>query len=116
MRETTPTGALTEEFKCAQYLDALPEIEFWVRNLARKNTSFRLQTSKDWFYHDFVCRLQDGRVLVIEYKGKHLYDALDAEEKRSVGNVWESRSKGRCLFFMPTDGNFAEIDAKIRRS
>jgi hypothetical protein len=26
--------------------------EFWVRNLARKATSFRLQTSTDWFYPD----------------------------------------------------------------
>lgn len=116
LRETTSNGALTEEFKCAQYLDALPEIEFWVRNLARKNTSFRLQTSKDWFYPDFVCQLQDGRVLVIEYKGKHLYDALDAEEKRAVGKVWESRSNGRCFFYMPTDGDFSEITAKVSRT
>lgn len=112
LRERTLSGELTEEFKCAHYLDGLPEVEFWVRNLLRKAKSFRLQTSKDWFYPDFLCQLKDGRVLAVEYKGKHLYDAADAEEKRAVGAVWASRSGGRCLFAMPTEGDFSTI-AKI---
>jgi type III restriction enzyme len=90
-------------------------VKYWVRNLSRKPTSFRLQTSTDWFYPDFLCQLTDGRVLAVQYKGKHLYDARDAEEKRSVGMVWESRSEGRCLFVMPTDGEFSVISAKISR-
>ncbi|MBE3088428.1 MAG: hypothetical protein IMZ71_04875, partial [Chloroflexi bacterium] len=78
-----------------------------VRNLVRKTSSFRLQTSEDWFYPDFLCLLTDGRVLAVEYKGAHLY--ADAEEKRLVGKVWEARSGGRCLFSMPTESDFAEI-------
>jgi type III restriction enzyme len=112
LKETTPGGDLTEEFKCAQFLDSLPGLQFWVRNLSRKSTSFRLQTSKDWFYPDFICQLTDGRVMAVEYKGKYLYDAPDAEEKRLVGKVWESRSAGKCLFAMPTQTDFSEI-AKI---
>ena len=77
--ETTPTGKLKEEFQCAQFLAGLPEVKFWVRNLANKSTSFRLQTSKNWFYPDFLCQLIDGRNLVVEYKGEHLF--ADAEEK-----------------------------------
>ena len=53
--------------------------------------------------------LNDGRILVVEYKGKHLYDAADAEEKRAVGEVWASRSGGRCRFVMPTEGDFTSI-------
>jgi len=49
------------------------------------------------------------RALAVEYKGKHLCDAVDAEEKRAVGEVWASRSGGRCLFVMPTDGDFSTI-------
>jgi type III restriction enzyme len=109
LRETTPNGNLTKEFKCAQYLAGLAKVEFWVRNLPRKATSFRLQTSKDWFYPDFLCQLTDGRVMAVEYKGRHLYDAGDAEEKRSVGAVWASRSGGKCLFVMPTEGGFSVI-------
>ncbi len=109
LTEKTAEGRITEEFQCAQFLDGLPQVRFWVRNLARKSTSFRLQTSKDWFYPDFLCQLTDGRTLAVEYKGKHLFDGVDAEDKRAVGEIWASRSDGRCLFVMPTDGDFSTI-------
>jgi type III restriction enzyme len=113
LTEKTADGRLTEEFQCAQFLDDLPSIRFWVRNLPRKTTSFRLLTSKGWFYPDFVCELVDGRALVVEYKGKHLYDGNDAEDKRIVGQVWASRSGGTCLFAMPTEGDFSAITRAI---
>ncbi len=109
LTEQTAEGRITEEFQCAQFLDGLPQVRFWVRNLARKSTSFRLQTSKDWFYPDFLCQLMDGRTLAVEYKGKHLFDGVDAEDKRAVGEIWASRSGGRCLFVMPTAGDFLTI-------
>jgi type III restriction enzyme len=109
LREKTPSGDLTEEIKCAQFIDAMPQVKFWVRNLARKTSSFRLQTSTDWFYPDFICQLVDGRVLVVEYKGKVFYDSIDSEEKRAVGAVWASRSGGKCLFVMPTEGDFSAL-------
>ena len=115
LEDTNSGGRLREEFKCAQFLDALPEVRFWVRNLARRPTSFRLQTSTDWFYPDFICQLEDGRVLAVEYKGGHLVDAPDADEKRDIGNLWASRSQGRCLFVMPSNGRFDEIEAKIKK-
>ncbi len=109
LTEKTAEGRITEEFHCAQVLDGLPQVRFWMRNLVRKPTSFRLQTSKDWFYPDFLCQLIDGRSLAVEYKGKHLFDGIDAEEKRAVGAVWATRSRGRCLFIMPTEGDFSDI-------
>jgi type III restriction enzyme len=114
LRETTPSGEQTEEFKCAQFLDGRPEVKFWLRNLVRKPSSFRLQTSTDWFYPDFLCQLADGRVMAVEYKGKDRYTAEDAEEKRTVGAVWASRSGGRCVFVMPTDGNFSVITSATK--
>ena len=112
LKETTPSGTLTEEFKCAQFLDGMPQVKFWVRNLSKRTGSFRLQTSKDWFYPDFVCQLHDGRVLVVEYKGKHLL--AEAAEKAAVGAVWASRSGGRCLFVMPTDQDFAPVTKAVQ--
>lgn len=114
LRELTQNRELTEEFKCAQFLDSLPEIQFWVRNLSRRSTSFRLQTSKDWFYPDFVCQLINGRTLVVEYKGKYIYDTTDSEEKRTIGAVWASPSSGQCLFVMPTDNDFSVIAKVVR--
>lgn len=114
LREQTQGGDLTEEFQCAQFLDGLREVRFWLRNLSRKPGSFRLQTSTDWFYPDFVCQLVDGRALAVEYKGKDRYDNVDSEEKRAVGAVWASRSGGRCLFVMPTGGDFSAIKKAIK--
>jgi type III restriction enzyme len=114
LEEMTPSGKLKEEFRCAQFLDGLAEIQFWVRNLSGKSTSFRLQTSTDWFYPDFVCQLIDGRSLAVEYKGLDRYDNKDSEEKRAVGAIWASRSGGRCLFAMPTDRDFSTITSLVR--
>jgi type III restriction enzyme len=107
--EKTPKGTIKEEFKCAQFLDDFPAVEFWVRNLSNKDSSFRLQTSTDWFYPDFVCQLKDGRTLAVESKGEHLAEGRDAEEKQMLGKLWESRSNGRCLFVMSVAGDFSEI-------
>ena len=111
LREKRADGELTEEFKCAQFLDGLPQVKFWVRNLSKRASSFRLQTSKDWFYPDFVCLLNDGRALVVEYKGKYLL--VESADKAAVAAVWASRSCGRCLFAMPTDQDFTPIRAAI---
>jgi type III restriction enzyme len=103
-----------EEFECAQFIDLLPEVKFWVRNLDRRpNCSFWLQTSSDKFYPDFVCLLNDGRYLVIEYKGEDRWSNDDSKEKRDVGGLWEARSGGKCLFIMPKGKNFGAIKEKI---
>ena len=106
-----------EEFQCARFIDTLPEVKFWVRNLERKPlSSFWLQTSTDKFYPDFVCLLTDGRYLVVEYKGVHLWSACDAKEKREIGELWEARSGGQCLFIMPKGPDFDAIRAKLSQN
>ena len=103
-----------EEFQCAQFIDRLPQVKFWVRNLERKPLhSFWLQTTTDKFYPDFVCFLIDGRYLIVEYKGVHLWSADDAREKREIGELWEARSGGQCLFIMPKGPDFDAIRAKL---
>jgi len=112
--EHTPKGAIKEEFQCAQFIDRQPEIRYWIRNLPRRSTSFRLLTSKDWFYPDFICQLNDGRILVVEYKGEHIFEFAPEEEKKAIGAVWAGRSKGKCLFVMPTKKDFREISEVIK--
>jgi type III restriction enzyme len=102
-----------EEYDCAIFIDQMPEVESWVRNLERRpNTSFWLQTSTDKFYPDFVCLLKDGRYLVIEYKGADRWTNDDSKEKRMIGEIWEKRSGGKCLFIMPLGKDFAAIRTK----
>lgn len=102
-----------EEEQCAQYIDSLSEVTFWVRNPARGSQAFWLQTPTDKFYPDFVCQLSDDRHLVIEYKGADRWSNDDSKEKRAVGKLWENRSKGACLFIMPKGKDFDAIKAKV---
>ena len=89
-----------EEFQCANALDSLPGVKFWVRNVARHPDSFWLPTATDKFYPDFVVLLDDGRRLVVEYKGAHIADTSDTAEKRTIGRLWEQRSGGKSLFLV----------------
>lgn len=89
-----------EELECAKILDMHPNVKFWVRNIERSQHSFRLPTSTDYFYPDFVAMLADGRILVVEYKGEFLRDTPDTEEKISIGELWASKSSGKGLFLM----------------
>ncbi len=103
-----------EEFLCAQYLDQMDEVEFWVRNLERQDKlSFWLQTATDKFYPDFVCKLKDGRYLVVEYKGADRWSNDDSKEKRRLGELWEMKSGGKCLFVMPQGRELEPIKVKI---
>ena len=106
-----------EEFQCAQLLDTHPRVKRWVRNLeGRPQHSFWLQTSTDRFYPDFVCKLTDGRFLVVEYKGFDRWSDDDSKEKRTIGNKWEELSDGRCLFIMPKGPDWNAILAKLQFS
>ena len=95
-------GESGEEFQCAKALDAEPEVQFWLRNVARHDASFRLPTSTDFFYPDFIAMLNDGRILVVEYKGAHLAETPDTKEKANIGEVWARLSKGKALFLLAT--------------
>ncbi|HEY5972673.1 MAG TPA: DEAD/DEAH box helicase family protein [Pseudoxanthomonas sp.] len=95
----TPKGVLTEEFLCAQQIDLLDVVEFWVRNLVHPS-QFWMPTSIQRTYPDFVVKLKDGRLLVIEYKGDHLANDPLEQEKELVGKLWAKRSNGRGLYLM----------------
>lgn len=102
-----------EEFECAQFLDSLEEVKYWVRNTERRRASFWLQTSTDKFYPDFVCLLKDGRFLIVEYKGTHLWSNADSVHKRQLGELWQARSNKQGLFIMPHSKDFAAIRNKV---
>ncbi|MDB6135355.1 MAG: restriction endonuclease subunit [Verrucomicrobiales bacterium] len=107
-----------EEEKCAWHLERLcgeGKLAFWVRNLVRKGSaSFFLQKATDRFYPDFLARLPDGRTLVVESKGAHLWEA--SGDDRRIGKLWEEMSQGRCLFIMVTAGQLGMIDLKLKPS
>lgn len=91
-----------EEFQCAQAIDSLPEVRYWLRNVMKHPQSFYLPTATDRFYPDFVALLNDGRQFIIEYKGALLAPRgiADTDEKRAIGLCWERASGGKGLFVM----------------
>lgn len=106
-----------EEYLCACELEkwaSRGRIEFWVRNLVRKPcSSFFLQTAEGRFYPDFICRLPDKTILVVEYKGANLKGAnlyAAAHPDRAVGELWAELSEGRCRFVMVTDKKWSSIE------
>jgi type III restriction enzyme len=95
-------GEEGEEFQCAKVIDAEPEVRFWLRNVSRHSASFRLPTSTDFFYPDFIAMLKDDRLLVVEYKGAYLAETPDTKEKANIGEIWARLSKGKALFLLAT--------------
>lgn len=88
-----------EEAECAATIDSLLHVKFWVRNLERRpDYAFWLQPATDRFYLDFVALLKDRRSLVVEYKGTDRMETPDTKKKKALGELWVTRSKGRCIF------------------
>ncbi len=104
-----------EEFECACKLDAWAQagrMQFWVRNLVRKEgCSFFLQKADGRFYPDFLCKLDDGRVLAVEYKGGDRWNG--ARDDRDIGGLWASLSGGRCKFVMVRDRQWESVEALL---
>ncbi|PNS08420.1 DEAD/DEAH box helicase [Solilutibacter silvestris] len=95
----THGGKVGEEFECAQQIDMLDEVEFWVRNLVHAS-QFWMPTARQRTYPDFVAKLKDGRLLVVEYKGGDRFSSDQEKEKRMVGELWAKRSNGKGLYLM----------------
>lgn len=109
-----------EEFECACWLDVqaqLGKIEYWVRNLVRREgCSFFLQKADGRFYPDFLCQLPSkddkrGTVLAVEYKGGDRW--TEAKDDRLIGDLWANLSDGRCRFIMVKDKEFDQIGPKL---
>lgn len=100
-----------EEFECACQLDVWAQqgkIDFWVRNLVRREgSSFFLQKADGRFYPDFICQLPGGRILIVEYKGANAW--LNAQDDRLIGQLWADLSQGRCGFVMVKDRHWDEV-------
>jgi type III restriction enzyme len=109
-----------EEFECACWLDIQAQqgrIQFWVRNLVRREgSSFFLQKADGRFYPDFLCQLpgkdgKPGAILAIEYKGADRW--LAAEDDRLIGGLWANLSEGRCRFVMVKDKRWDLIEEHL---
>lgn len=89
-----------QEITCARALDSLPDLKHWVRNVAQHPDAFWLPLAGGKFYPDFIAELNDGRLMIIEYKGDHLVSSDDTREKRTVGLAWDKAMNSNGLFLL----------------
>jgi len=110
-----------EEFECACQLDMWAQqgrIQFWVRNLVRREgSSFFLQKADGRFYPDFLCQLpgsadKPGSILAVEYKGADRWNG--AEDDRLIGGLWANLSDGRCRFVMVKDKRWDWVEEVLK--
>jgi type III restriction enzyme len=94
-----------EELECAKAIEMCPHVVQWARNVPGM---FGLPVWSGTFYPDFVAQLDDGRRLVVEYKGAHLIE--HDQPKKNVGELWESKSSGKALFLWATKKDSAGRD------
>ena len=106
-------GALAEEYRCATAIERNADVEVWVRNLAHP-TQFRFPTATGSTYPDFIAKLKDGRIFVIEYKGDDRFDHQKNVAKRAVGELW-ARKYPNGIYLMPRerDEEGRDIDQQI---
>lgn len=103
----------SEEFRCAVAIDSHPAVRHWARNIVRGAHAYWLPTSTDRFYPDFVAELNDGRLLVIEYKGGHLIASEDTAEKANIGARLAEVSRGLIIFWMAEDANRPDFPNRL---
>ncbi len=94
-------------------LDALPNIEFWVRNRERKD--FYLQGwQRNKFYPDFIALTKKGNILALEWKGEHLTTSDETKYKDEIGKIWGKLGKDKLHFFLVHNGNVEEVLTRIK--
>ena len=86
----------------------------WVRNLSYKSAGgFSLPLSPGRFFPDFIAELKDERIAIVEYKGKHRSELAEELHKKDVGELWEARSDGKCVFAWVVDQDWATMEAAL---
>lgn len=89
-------------------------VKHWARNLEQvPEFAFWLPTATDYFYPDFVAELNDGQLLVVEYKGDAYATNDDSREKRLVGERW-AQTTGQRFVMVEKLLNGMDMAAQIR--
>lgn len=105
-----------EEEECAKRIDDHPKVKRWIRNPDHVSAGgFSLPLSPGRFYPDFVCELADGRIALVEYKGKQLSDNPQEFHKKAMGEFWEKQSDGRGVFVWVSDRDWGALEAGLNR-
>ena len=110
-----PPRQTDHEMFCADAIDKSAAVRHWVRNLpGNPEFSFWLPIPSGRFYPDFVAELNDGRALVVEYKGEGYKSNDDSVVKRQIGETWAKVSGNLFLFAVERDADGRDVAGQLR--
>jgi superfamily II DNA or RNA helicase len=104
-----------EELTFAYILDGLDNIAWWFRN--SEIHGFYIQGwLKPKFYPDFIVKTKTNNYFILEYKGEHLEEAIDARYKKEIGNKWAELAGKKYRFSLFGKNEIDNIIKEISQS
>ncbi|WP_157933020.1 hypothetical protein [Roseovarius salinarum] len=86
-----------------------------MRNVARHPDPFSLPRIGRRFFPDFVAKLRDGRLFVVEYKGEHPIGAPEAREKDAIGRIC-ARTTGNVFLMDRRPDHGVDMSGQMRKA
>ncbi|KKW22925.1 MAG: putative type III restriction enzyme [Candidatus Kaiserbacteria bacterium GW2011_GWA2_52_12] len=96
-------------------LEALGNIQFWVRNREKIDPFYIQGWKKGKFYPDFIVVTKKGGIAALEWKGEDRISNEDTTYKVEIAKEWEKLGKGKLHFFLVHNGNVEEVLSGIKR-
>ena len=96
-------------------LDALENIEFWVRNREKVDPFYIQGWKKGKFYPDFVAVTKKENIIALEWKGEDRLDNPDTTYKTEIAKEWEKLGRGKLHFFLVHNGNVEEVLNEVKK-
>ena len=94
----TANGADGEELHCAVALDSIADVKHWIRNVPKHANAFFLPRAVGYHYPDLIAELNDGRTLIVEYKGQRGKADPKEIESLNIGKTWQAVSGGMAIY------------------
>jgi type III restriction enzyme len=106
----------SEELAFIRRLDseALPNIKFWVRVREKKDPFYLQGWRPNKFYPDFVALCKDGKIVVLEWKGRDRLTSEDTAYKVELAKKWQDLGKGKLCFFLVHLGNVEKVLNEVK--
>ncbi|MFA6807318.1 MAG: DEAD/DEAH box helicase family protein, partial [Bacteroidales bacterium] len=99
------------EKKVISQIAELDNVVFWHRNL-NKGKGFMINGFMN-HYPDFIVKLKNGKIIVIETKGDYL-DNTDSKDKIKLGNTWAVKAGENYRYYMVFENNTLDGAKNIR--
>jgi type III restriction enzyme len=72
-----------------------------------------LPKSPGKFFPDFIVEMEDGRIVLVEYKMGKMASDPEEQHKKAVGELWAARSNDRCRFAWVVDKDWITLDTVL---